>query len=117
MCLHVHVCVFAYVCVYVRVRSSLGLRLTEVSFVVPRLHPTGKIDDQIQSYIGIKTLISAGVGFLVYLVLGPMLGVNLAHIFGVLTFFFNFIPNVGAVIATGAFPLRRLLGCVCVNVL
>lgn len=75
-------------------------------------HPAGslkrKIDDQIQAYIGIKTAISALAGFLVWVVLGPMLGVNLAHLFGVLTFFFNFIPNVGAVIAT-AFPLPLIL--------
>ena len=61
----------------------------------------GKIDDQIQRYIGIKTLISAAVGFLVYLVLGVVLDVKLAHLFGILTFFMNFIPNVGPVIATG----------------
>ncbi len=42
----------------------------------------GKVDDQIQRYIGIKTLISAGVGFLVYLVLGVMLHIKLAHLFG-----------------------------------
>ncbi len=40
------------------------------------------MDDQIQRYIGIKTLISAGVGFLVYLVLGVMLHIKLAHLFG-----------------------------------
>jgi predicted PurR-regulated permease PerM len=49
------------------------------------------------------------VGFLVYLVLGPMLKVNLAHIFGVLTFFLNYIPNVGPVIATGELPVWRFV--------
>lgn len=56
----------------------------------------GKVDDSIQRYIGIKTLISAGVGLLVYLILGPALGIRMAHLFGVLTFFLNFVPNVGA---------------------
>jgi predicted PurR-regulated permease PerM len=76
------------------------------------LRPTraGKVDDQIQRYIGIKTLISAGVGFLVYVVLGPMLHVKLAHLFGVLTFFMNYIPNVGPIIATGT-PLPPSLLC------
>lgn len=67
-------------------------------------HPVGtlrrKVDDQIQRYIGIKTLISAGVGFLVYLVLGVMLHIKLAHLFGIMTFLLNFVPNVGPVIAT-----------------
>ena len=61
----------------------------------------GKIDDQIQRYIGLKTAISVVVGVLVYVVLGMVLDVKLAHLFGILTFFLNFIPNVGPVIATG----------------
>lgn len=42
-----------------------------------------QIDSQIQSYIVIKTVISALVGILVYIVLGPILNVKLAHLFGV----------------------------------
>lgn len=59
-----------------------------------------QIDLQIQRYIIIKTLISAIVGFLVYLVLGPLLNVKLANAFAVITFLANFIPNVGAIVAT-----------------
>lgn len=59
-----------------------------------------QIDHQIQRYLVIKTLISAFVGFLVYLLLGPLLNVKLAHAFGVITFLANFIPNVGAIVAT-----------------
>ena len=79
-----------------------------------------QIDSQIQSYIVIKTVISALVGFLVYIVLGPVLNVKLAHLFGVvsfrlsstentlpcltvclqITFVANYIPNVGAIVAT-----------------
>lgn len=53
-----------------------------------------KIDDQIQHYIVEKTVISFGVGISVYLILGPLLNVHMAHLFGVLTFFLNFVPNV-----------------------
>ena len=59
-----------------------------------------QIDAQIQRYLVIKTTISAGIGFITYLVLGPCLGVNMAHLFGVITFLGNYIPNVGAVVAT-----------------
>ena len=83
---------------------SFGTR--SVSLRSPRrlvlcLACAGKIDDQIQRYIGIKTLISAFVGLMVFVVLGPMLHLKLAHLFGVLTFLLNFIPNVGPVVATG----------------
>lgn len=53
-----------------------------------------EIDDSIHRYIVAKTAVSAMMGLLVFLVLGPMLHVKLAHLFGVLTFFLNFIPNL-----------------------
>jgi predicted PurR-regulated permease PerM len=59
-----------------------------------------KIDAQIQRYIVLKTFISAIVGVGVFVILGPILNVRMASLFAVLTFLFNFIPNVGAVIAT-----------------
>jgi predicted PurR-regulated permease PerM len=59
-----------------------------------------QIDNQIQRYLVTKTAISAVVGALTFLVLGPLLHVKMAHLFGVVTFLMNFIPNVGAVIAT-----------------
>ena len=59
-----------------------------------------QIDNQIQRYLVTKTLISFVVGALTFLVLGPLLHVKMAHLFGVITFLMNFIPNVGAVVAT-----------------
>ena len=59
-----------------------------------------QIDNQIQRYLVTKTMISFVVGALTFLVLGPLLHVKMAHLFGVITFLMNFIPNVGAVIAT-----------------
>ena len=59
-----------------------------------------QIDNQIQRYIVIKTAISAALGTAVWVALGPCLKVKLAHLFGVLTFLANFIPNVGAMLST-----------------
>jgi len=59
-----------------------------------------QIDAQIQRYIVIKTLISLAVGLSVYVVLGPLLHVKMAHIFGLATFLCNLVPTVGAMLAT-----------------
>lgn len=59
-----------------------------------------QIDMQLSKYILVKTLISATVGFLVFVALGPILHVDLAHLWAILTFFLNYIPNVGPIIAT-----------------
>lgn len=60
---------------------------------VPQSPLRNKIDMQIQAYIGLKTLISCFVGFVIYIILGPILNVRMAGPLGVLTFFFNYIPN------------------------
>lgn len=57
------------------------------------------IDESIHRYLMAKTLVSVAMGLLVFIVLGPILHVKLAHLFGVLTVILNFIPNVGALIA------------------
>ncbi|GBG32515.1 Hypothetical Protein FCC1311_087392 [Hondaea fermentalgiana] len=44
-----------------------------------------QIDMQIQRYIVIKVLISLAVGVSVYVVLGPLLNVKMAHVFGLAT--------------------------------
>ena len=38
------------------------------------------IDRQIQQYIGLKTILSAAMGLLVFIVLGPVLHIQLAHL-------------------------------------
>jgi predicted PurR-regulated permease PerM len=55
-----------------------------------------RLDDQIQRYIGIKTVISLAQGLLVYIILGWFLGVRMAHLFGVVHFILNFIPTVSS---------------------
>ena len=66
------------------------------------------IDEAVHRYIVTKTLLSLAMGVLVYVILGPTLHVKLAHLFGVLTFVLNFIPNVGAVVAA-VVPLPVIL--------
>ncbi len=58
-----------------------------------------KITKQIQSYLKIKTsmgLLTAGSSYLILLVIG----VDFADFWALLIFFFNFIPNIGSIIAT-----------------
>ena len=57
------------------------------------------IDEGIQRYMLLKTLLSMGVGLLFYGVLA-LFGADFAPIWGVLAFILNYIPTVGPVIAT-----------------
>ena len=66
-----------------------------------------EIETRVQKYIGLKVVISAMTGSLVYLILA-VLGIDYALTFGVFTFILNFIPNVGSFIAV-ALPLPIIL--------
>lgn len=59
----------------------------------------GRISQSIEEYLGLKTLISLLAGVLTTLALW-LFGVQFALLWGVLTFLLNFIPNVGALLAT-----------------
>jgi len=59
----------------------------------------GRISLAVEEYLGLKTLISLLVGALTAITLW-LFGVQFALLWGVLTFLFNFIPNIGALIAT-----------------
>lgn len=58
-----------------------------------------EIHIKISKYITIKTAISLTTGFLVFLILS-FFHVELAFMFGLLTFLLNFIPSIGSIIAT-----------------
>jgi AI-2 transport protein TqsA len=58
-----------------------------------------EIETRVQRYISLTVLISILTGLLVGATLG-ILGVQFAAIFGLLAFLLNFVPNIGAVIAT-----------------
>lgn len=57
------------------------------------------INDQIQKYIAIKTIVSVVTGLFAYASL-KFMGVDFAELWGLLTFLLNFIPNVGSIIAS-----------------
>jgi len=61
------------------------------------------IDDQVQKYLGMKTLISFVTGVSVSIALS-IIGVDFAIVWGLFAFFFNFIPNIGSIIAS-LFPI------------
>jgi AI-2 transport protein TqsA len=58
-----------------------------------------QINTQVRRYIVMKTLINIGVGILTTVILLAF-GVDFALLIGLLTFFLNYIPNFGALIAT-----------------
>lgn len=59
----------------------------------------GEIRDNISRYIGTKFITSVSTGAIVFIILAAF-GVELAFLFGVITFLLNFIPNIGSIIAT-----------------
>lgn len=59
----------------------------------------GEIEGRVRKYLVLKLGLSAATGFAVGGIL-LVLGIDLALLFGVLTFVLNFIPNVGSIIAT-----------------
>ena len=65
----------------------------------PILHSLQQINDSVQQYLGLKTLISFLTGALVTIVL-TIAGVDFALLWGVLTFVLNFIPTIGSIVAT-----------------
>ncbi len=96
-------------------RNTVGMALQVVSgtvfvmiFVIfllagrnPRSIRTGvyaDVDQKIRRYVGIKLVISAITGLLVWLSL-RVIGLELAGVFGILAFLLNFIPSIGSVIA------------------
>jgi predicted PurR-regulated permease PerM len=62
-----------------------------------------KVNNQVQSYIFIKTIISFVTGAIVTIIL-LIFGVDFALLFGFLTFTLNYIPNIGSLVAT-IFPV------------
>jgi predicted PurR-regulated permease PerM len=90
----------------------LGFILAERESWEPRLHKAfgrdqadaaleagSRISHAIEHYLGLKTLISLITGVMAALILW-LFGVQFALLWGVLTFFLNFIPNIGSLIAT-----------------
>ena len=66
------------------------------------------INRDIGKYIRIKTFISLGTGFLIWIVLS-ILGVDFAFVWGVLAVMFNFIPNIGSILIVVLIILMSLV--------
>lgn len=63
-------------------------------------HPVFRqIDRDIRRYLVLKTLISLATGVCIWVILTAF-GIELALVFGVLTFVLNFIPSIGSIFAT-----------------
>ena len=73
----------------------------------PRRGVLGEIELRVQRYIMTKTVVSAATGGIVGGILA-FLGVDLALVFGLLTFLLNYIPNIGSIVAT-LLPLPMVL--------
>ena len=73
----------------------------------PRRGVLGEIELRVQRYIMTKTVVSAATGGIVGGILA-FLGVDLALVFGLLTFVLNYIPNIGSIVAT-LLPLPMVL--------
>jgi predicted PurR-regulated permease PerM len=61
-------------------------------------HPLQKFTDSVKHYMFIKSIVSAVTGALVALCLW-VIGVDYPLMWGMLAFAFNFIPNIGSIIA------------------
>lgn len=63
-------------------------------------HPSvgAEVRTRVKEYLRVKILVSAITGFAVYLIL-KLCGIDLALVFGLMTFLLNFIPNIGSAVA------------------
>ncbi len=77
-----------------RLYNAFGRRRAEKIIKIGR-----RIIKAVEEYLGLKTIISLLVGVLTAITLW-LFGVQFALLWGVLTFLLNFIPNIGALIAT-----------------
>ncbi|MDR3199853.1 MAG: AI-2E family transporter [Spirochaetales bacterium] len=77
-----------------KVREAFQTRTTLKIFSI-----YAHIARQIGKYLSVKMLVSAATGSAVWLIL-VIAGVEFAFLWGVLTFFFNFMPNIGSIIIT-----------------
>jgi predicted PurR-regulated permease PerM len=86
--------------------SLIGLVMLFILYLLPEQTRAqtetlrGKIDSQITRYIVLKTLISLLAAGFAFLIQGLVFDLPMAFLFASLTFLFNFIPKIGAVIAS-----------------
>jgi predicted PurR-regulated permease PerM len=64
----------------------------------PRTGDVARIIREVQTYLGVKTVVSLMTGFAAWSWL-VIIGVDFALLWGLITFLFNYVPNIGSVIA------------------
>lgn len=62
------------------------------------LERLGQMTLQVQKYLAVKTVVSLGTGFLAFLWVWT-LGVDFPLMWGLVAFIFNYIPNIGSIVA------------------
>lgn len=77
----------------------------KLEILFPRAHHRDKaqtilkrISSDLHTYIGIMMMVSAGTGFLTYLIC-EIIGLEGAGVWGALAFILNFIPTIGSIVA------------------
>ena len=80
-----------------RFEERLKLAFLEKGDMISR--SVTNIDEQLQSYIFLKTIISLATGIIFTIIL-LLFGIDFAIIWGLLAFVLNYIPNIGSLIAT-----------------
>lgn len=73
--------------------------LTSKASVKPAPAVVKKVVEQVSRYVSLKFMISLVTGVFVGITLA-FLGLEMASMFGVLAFLFNFIPNIGSIVVT-----------------
>ena len=75
-----------------KIRNAIGKPDSE-------LKQYSEVIKNVNKYLGIKTLISIGTGFTIFLWLW-ILGIDFPILWGLLTFLLNFVPNIGSLLAS-----------------
>ena len=83
-------------------REAFAQRLVRIlgdDRAAPVLETMTRVNQSVQQYLGLKTMISLLTGALVTMVLW-LFGVDFALLWGTLVFIMNFIPTIGSIVAT-----------------
>jgi AI-2 transport protein TqsA len=75
------------------------IRILGSEKAAPVLETTASVNQSVQQYLGLKTIISLLTGALVTVVLW-LFGVDFALLWGTLVFIMNFVPTIGSIVAT-----------------
>ena len=62
------------------------------------LERLGQMAQQVQKYLAVKTVVSLGTGFLAFVWVWT-LGIDFPLMWGLVAFLFNYIPNIGSIVA------------------